>query len=98
MFLLYMSSLFLLQGFTNDYLYGDSEIRHVSYFWKILERCFPPKVKSSVKGLKMSKDSKGMVFDLPSDLSDVVKVCSSDIFKQCVCVGGVGVGVQSPSN
>ena len=45
-------------------------------------------MKSSVKGLRMSKDSKGVVFDLLSDLSDVVKVCSSDIFKQCVCVGG----------
>ena len=85
-----------MTGFTTYYPYGDSEIRHVSYFWKILEHCFPPKVKSSVKGLRMSKDSKGMVFDLPSDLSDVVKVCSSDIFKQCVCVGDVGV--QSPSN
>ena len=85
--------LFLWQGFTTYYLYGDSEIRHVSYFWKILERCFPPEVKSSVKGLRMNKDSKGVVFDLPSDLSDVVKVCSSDIFKQCVCVlGGCGCG------
>ena len=54
-------------------------------FWSV--RCFPPEVKSSVKGLRMSKDSKGVVFDLPSDLSDVVKVCSSDIFKQCVCWG-----------
>ena len=64
----------LWQGFTTYHLYGDSEIRHVSYFWKILERCFPPEVKSSVKDLRMSKNSRGVVFDLPSDLSDVVKV------------------------
>jgi hypothetical protein len=31
-------------------------------------------VKTSVKGLRMSRDSRGVVFDLPSDLSDVVKV------------------------
>lgn len=49
-------------------------VRHVSYFWKVLERCFPPEVKDSVKGMRMSKDEKGVVFDLPSDLSSVVKV------------------------
>jgi hypothetical protein len=31
-------------------------------------------VKTSVKGLRMSRDSRGVVFDLPSDLSDVVEV------------------------
>ena len=49
-------------------------VRHVSYFWKVLERSFPPEVKDSVKGLRMSKDEKGVVFDLPSDLASVVKV------------------------
>ena len=64
----------LLQGFTTYHLYGDTEIRHVSYFWKILEQSFPPEVKSAVKGMRMSKDSRGVVFDLPSELSDSVKV------------------------
>ena len=43
-------------------------------FWRILEQCFPNNVKDSVKGMRMSKDSKGVVFDLPSNLSSVVKV------------------------
>lgn len=52
-------------------------VRHVSYFWKVLERSLPPQVKDSVKGIRMSKDEKGVVFDLPSDLSSVVKVSKS---------------------
>ena len=68
-----------LQGFTTYHLYGDTEIRHVSYFWKILEQSFPPEVKSAVKGMRMSKDSRGVVFDLPSELSDSVKVNFSSI-------------------
>ena len=50
------------------------EIRSASYFWRILEQCLPNNVKDSVKGMRMSKDSKGVVFDLPSNLSSVVKV------------------------
>jgi hypothetical protein len=49
-------------------------VRHVSYFWKILEKSFPPHVKDSVRGMRMRKDEKGVVFDLPSDCSTVVKV------------------------
>lgn len=50
------------------------EVRHISYFWKILESSFPANVKDSVKGIRMSKDDRGVVFDLPSDLSSVIKV------------------------
>lgn len=74
-----------LQGFTTYYLYGDREIRHVSYFWKILERCFPASVKEGVKGLRMSKDCKGVVFDLSTDLSSLVKVSGKEKFN-LVCV------------
>ena len=44
-------------------------------------------MKSSVKSLRMSKDSRGMVFDLPSDLSRCgVCVCVSEHVCVCVCV------------
>ena len=68
-----------LQGFTTYHLYGVTEIRDVSYFWKILEQSFPPEVKSAVKGMRMSEDSRGVVFDLPSELSECVKVKFSSI-------------------
>ena len=32
-------------------------------------------MKESVKGIRMTKDERGVVFDLPSDLASVVKVC-----------------------
>ena len=63
------------QGFTTYHLQGSKEVRHNSYFWRILEGNFPSEVKDSVKGLRLTKDSKGAVFDLPSDLNSIVEVC-----------------------
>lgn len=63
------------QGFTTYLMHGDRVIRHVGYFWRILEHNFPARVKEAVKGLRMTKDERGVVFDLPSDLSSVIEVC-----------------------
>ena len=63
-----------MQGFTTYYLHGDMEVHHVSYFWRILETNFPANVKESVKGLRMSKDCKGVVFDISSDFASVIQV------------------------
>lgn len=63
-----------LQGFTTYYLHGDTEVHHTSYFWRILETSFPAIVKDSVKGLRMSKDNKGVVYDIPSNLCSVIQV------------------------
>ena len=52
----------------------------MGYFWKVLEQNFPPHIKEAVKGMRMCKDSKGVVFDIPSDLQGVIQVCV------CVCV------------
>ena len=56
------------------------EVLRESYFWKILESNFPSTVKSSVKGLRLSKDSKGVVFDVPSDLCSVIQVKFSPFY------------------
>ena len=66
-----------MQGYTTYRLLCDHEIRHIGYFWKILEQNFPPEVKEGVKGMRMSKDSKGVVFDLPNEFSAIVKACAS---------------------
>ncbi len=65
-----------VQGYVTYHLQGDKEIRGPGYFWKILESSFPSNVKESVKGLRLTKDAKGVVFDLPSDLSSVIEVSS----------------------
>ena len=61
------------QGFTTYFMKASQEIRAVSYFWKVLESCFSHDVKESVKGIRMSKDNKGVVFDLPSKFDTMVK-------------------------
>ncbi len=53
---------------------GDQDIRGVSFFWKILEQSLPPQVKEAVKGMRMCADNRGVVFDLPSELQDIVQV------------------------
>ena len=45
------------QGFTTYNIYDETDIRDISYFWKILEQCFSLEVKSAVKVMRMSKDS-----------------------------------------
>ena len=63
-----------LQGYVTYHLQSDEEVRHVSYFWKVLESCFPPAAKGAVKGMRMCKDSRGVVFDIPSTFSATIKV------------------------
>ena len=68
----------------------------MSYFWKILEQNFPSRIKEAVKGMRMCKDSKGVVFDVPSDLQGVIQVsgcvwggCAylhACVCSACVCV------------
>ncbi len=58
------------------YMCSDQEIHGVSYFWKILESSFPLHVKEAVKGMRMCADHRGVVFDLPSDLQETVRVCT----------------------
>lgn len=62
------------QGYVTYHMYGDKDIRGVAYFWKVLENCFPPEVKEAVKGMRMCKDCRGVVFDLPCDMQEVVQV------------------------
>lgn len=41
--------------------------RTVSYVWGALRRYFPEDVVSSIKGITMTKDEKGAVFDVPEE-------------------------------
>lgn len=61
------------QGYTTYLLHCSEPVRHQGYFWKVLERGFPPGVKEATRGMRLCKDCKGVVFDLPNELSSVVK-------------------------
>ena len=50
------------------------EFRSVSYMWKVIEVELSAAVKAEVRGMRMCKDKKGVVFDLPCNLCDTVKV------------------------
>ncbi len=71
---------------------GDQDIRGVSYFWKILEQSLPLQVKEAVKGMRMCADNRGVVFDLPSELQDIVQVVLVLAFARlpimwgCICI------------
>eukprot|EP00731_Ephydatia_muelleri_P005718 Em0002g1894a len=75
-----------VQGFTTYHMLASQEIRSVSYFWKILESSFPHEVKESVKGMRMSKDNKGVVFDLPSKFDTMIKEKWQDTERVQLCV------------
>lgn len=47
-----------LQGYTTLMLTSDKVIYSPGYFWRILEHKFGEEVKSTVKGLRMTQDSK----------------------------------------
>lgn len=74
------------QGFTTYHMTASQEIRAVSYFWKVLESSFPPEVKESVKGMRMSKDNKAVVFDLPSKFDTMIKEQWKDTMRVKLCV------------
>ena len=46
------------QGYTAYLLHCSEPVRHQGYFWKVLERSFPPEVKEATRGMRLCKDSK----------------------------------------
>ena len=60
-------------GYTTYHLMNSFEFRTVSYMWKAIERHLPVEVKDAVRGMRMCEDKKGVVFDIPSSLDELVK-------------------------
>ena len=67
------SLLTAFEGFTCFHLTSSAEIRSKSYVFVALKRHLSPDVESSVKALRLQKDRRGAVFDLPSHLVEKVK-------------------------
>ena len=65
-------------NYTTYHLTNSFEFRTVSYMWKAIERHLPSEVKEAVRGMRMCKDMKGVVFDLPSSLNELVKTSWRD--------------------
>ncbi|EDV26044.1 Nucleolar RNA helicase 2 [Trichoplax sp. H2] len=61
------------EGFTTYVMRSQWEFRSVSYMWKVIEVELSSAIKAEVRGMRMCKDKKGVVFDLPSNLCDTVK-------------------------
>jgi ATP-dependent RNA helicase DDX21 len=61
-----------MSGFTCYHLSCDHEKRSAAYFWGVLERSFPLHIKAEVKGLRLCKDMKSVVFDLPTTSASTI--------------------------
>ena len=48
------------------------EIRTPSYLFGVLRNHYPPEIAESVRGMKLCKDRKGGVFDVPDAVKDQV--------------------------
>jgi ATP-dependent RNA helicase DDX21 len=65
-------------NFTTYHLTNAFEFRTVSYMWKAIELHLPSEVKGAVRGMRMCQNMKGVVFDLPSSLNELVKTTWKD--------------------
>ncbi|XP_065892594.1 nucleolar RNA helicase 2-like isoform X2 [Dysidea avara] len=60
-------------GFTTYHLCSSAEFRGPGYMWKVIREHFPLELKDAIRGMRMCKDSKGVVFDLPNGFNEIVK-------------------------
>jgi len=75
-----MSSRSLLTGqenFVTVEIKLNNSFNSVSFVWGILKRYLPEVMVNSFRGMRMFKDQKGVVFDVPDD--SIVKF--EDVFK-----------------
>ncbi|XP_028405033.1 nucleolar RNA helicase 2-like [Dendronephthya gigantea] len=57
------------EGYTTYILKQEKmELRSTAYMWRVIENCLSAKIKPEVKGMIMSQDRYGVVFDVPSNL------------------------------
>lgn len=45
----------------------NNQFNSVSYVWSMLKRHVPETIVNSIRGMRMFKDQKGVVFDVPDD-------------------------------
>jgi len=66
------------EGQTCVYLsYGSNPIRSMTFVWTMIRKYLFEDADSKVKGLKMTKDRCGAVFDIPADSEEAVLNCDT---------------------
>ena len=58
--------------YTTFLLRNSFEIRAVGYMWNVIARHLPAEIKAAVRGMRMCKDYKGVAFDLPTEMCELV--------------------------
>eukprot|EP01147_Barroeca_monosierra_P003166 gene3166-5909_t len=67
-----------MEGFTAFHLSVQNEIRAKSFVYSMMERYVSHDVREAIRGLRLQKDHKGAVFDLPTEMVSTVKEFWSD--------------------
>ncbi|XP_031556545.1 nucleolar RNA helicase 2-like [Actinia tenebrosa] len=68
------------EGYTTYIMTCDlaEPVRSTGYMWRIIENNLPPEVKPEVRGMRLISDKKGVVFDVPRKLDNLIKESWTD--------------------
>ncbi|KAK3750355.1 hypothetical protein QZH41_010272, partial [Actinostola sp. cb2023] len=68
------------EGYTTYIMTCDvaDPVRSTGYMWRVIENNLPPEVKPEVRGMRLVGDRKGVVFDVPHKLDNLIKESWAD--------------------